>query len=381
MRGCAAATAGSPSPGPVVDACRVRIGIVTKWFNRGQAYVARQMRSAFTELGHQSYVLARPSRDRGPQPAFIDRSEDWQQSGVTEASSWTVPAEEYLRWAADNRLDVVIFDNCFQFPEIAALRESGVRTVGRFIWEFFAAEHVDPARAALDTVYSLTRCEQRRYAEFDIESPLVRWGIHPELLEIEADRDPELVRLYFPGGLMGPRKPRREVLEAFLRTTGPELRLLIKAQVERHPRFLEKASASDPRVEVVVGDLSTDEHRRLFAGCDVCLAPSRWEGLGVFLYEAIACGMPIITNDDPPMNEVVEDRHNGLLVSSQADGQAPSGIIAYRPDVDSLTAAIERIRDPGLMRELREGTAEMRSRLSWDQTVESLAELIGEPRA
>lgn len=354
----------------------MRVGIVTKWFNRGQAYVARQMRSAFADLGHESYVLARPSRARGPQPAFIDRSPDWVQPGVTEASSWTVPAGEYARWVDENRLEIVFFDNCFQFAEVAALRRAGVRTAGRFIWEFFAREHVAPTRDAFDVVYSLTRAEQRRYAELGIESPLLRWGIHPELLDIEADRDPELVRLYFPGGLMGPRKPRREVLEAFVRTPGPELRLLIKAQVDRHPRFLEKAAASDPRVEVIVDDLPTDEHRRLFAGCDVCLAPSRWEGLGVFLYEAIACGMPIITNDDPPMNEVVEHELNGLLVASEPDGEAPSGVEARKPDVESLAAAIERIRDPATRSALERGAHQVRERLSWDGTVTSLAHLL-----
>ena len=36
---------------------------------------------------------------------------------------------------------------------------------------------------------------------------------------------------------------------------------------------------------------------------DVLLAPSRWEGLGLQLYEAAACGMPVITTDGGPMNE------------------------------------------------------------------------------
>ena len=72
--------------------------------------------------------------------------------------------------------------------------------------------------------------------------------------------------------------------------------------------YLEKAAAADPRIELVIDDMPTDEHLRLFASCDVCLGPSRWEGLGLFLYEAIAFGMPQITNDSPPMNEVVTRR-------------------------------------------------------------------------
>lgn len=36
---------------------------------------------------------------------------------------------------------------------------------------------------------------------------------------------------------------------------------------------------------------------------DVYLAPSLFEGLGLSLYEAQACGLPVITTDGPPMNE------------------------------------------------------------------------------
>ena len=112
-------------------------------------------------------------------------------------------------------------------------------------------------------------------------------------------------------------------------------------------KYLEKAAEADPRIDLVIDDMPTDEHLRLFASCDVCLGPSRWEGLGLFLYEAIAFGMPQITNDSPPMNEVVADGVNGLLVGDVQDDVAPSGIPSMKPDVAGLTAAIERLADPG----------------------------------
>ena len=84
--------------------------------------------------------------------------------GVTVASSYVIPVEEMLAWARDNSLDVALFDQNYQFEEIAALREAGVRTYGRFVWEHFGAEHVEPARAAFTSVYSVTACEADRYA-------------------------------------------------------------------------------------------------------------------------------------------------------------------------------------------------------------------------
>ena len=47
----------------------VRVGIVTKWFNRGQAFVSRYVRDALDELGHETFILARPTKDKGRWPA------------------------------------------------------------------------------------------------------------------------------------------------------------------------------------------------------------------------------------------------------------------------------------------------------------------------
>jgi 1,2-diacylglycerol 3-alpha-glucosyltransferase len=381
----------------------MRIGIVTKWFNRGQAFVSRYLRDALDELGHETFILARPTRDKGPMAAHVDRTGVWDQPGVTEASAWEVPLTEYERWISANSLDAVHWDNCYQHEEIAQLRRAGVRTVGRFVWEMFSPADAAPAGAAYDVLYSMTRCEQRRYGELGIESPYVQWGIHPELLGYAPDATPsasgpgavgsaaasfasgpgddDLVRFYFPGALLGPRKPHKEVVEAFRAARGANLRLVFKAQLERRMNYLTRAAEEDPRIALVVEDMETDEHLRLFSSCDVCLGPSRWEGLGLFLYEAAAFGMPQITNDSPPMNEVVRDDVNGILVPDTQQGTADSGIPSMTPDVDALTTAIERLADPTERGRLQAGALETREQLAWGRTVESFGRLFDGPAA
>jgi 1,2-diacylglycerol 3-alpha-glucosyltransferase len=360
----------------------MRVGLVSKWFNRGQPVVGRQIRSAVDELGHETFVLARPKRERGPRPGALDRDDVWDQPGITEASAFEVPLAEYERWVDENGIEVVLCDQNYQFSELSAIRRRGVRIIGRFVWEHFAAEHVAGAREAYDVIYSLTRCEQERYRELGIDSPYVIWGCHPELLEVSGYRsvgDDGQVRFIFPGGFLGHRKPLEPVLEAFTSVDDGSLRLLVKAQVERRQlRPAQEAAARDPRIEVVSEDQPTARHLELFASCDVCLSPARWEGLGLPLYEAIAFGMPVITNDKPPMDEAVRDGVNGLLVRSHPDGQAKSGITAYSPDVGALAEAIERLADPGLRAELSEGARRVREdERRWERTVEGLDELLG----
>jgi hypothetical protein len=161
----------------------VRVGIVTKWFNRGQAFVSRYVRDALDERGHETFILARPTKDKGPMAAHVDRTGVWDQPGVTEASDWEVTTDEYRRWIDDNGIEIVHWDNCYQHAEIAELRRSGVKTVGRFVWEMFSPEDAAQALEAYDVLYSMTRCEQARYAEMGIDSPYVQWGLHKELLE------------------------------------------------------------------------------------------------------------------------------------------------------------------------------------------------------
>jgi glycosyltransferase involved in cell wall biosynthesis len=369
----------------------VRIGIVAYWFNRGQGVVARHLRSALEELGHETFVLARPTRETNIRPSRVDEFEVWNQPLVTAASGYDIPWTDYAAWAEANSPELVFFDQNYGFEEIARLRSSGVRTIGRFVWEQFSPRHVKAATEAFDCIYSMTACERERYATLGIESPRVRWGVHPELLAHASDlagaeRDADgraadaSVRFFFPGGFMSKRKPIKEVLKAFRRTDDERLRLLMKAQVSRRVKAVQRATKRDPRIDVIWDELLTDEYLRLFASMDVCLAPSRWEGLGLHLYEATAFGLPIITNDVPPMNEVVRDGDNGLLVRSATDGEARSGIPAYLPKVRELSKAIERLADPELRSDLAAGARRRRDELRWENTVADLEALV-EPSA
>jgi glycosyltransferase involved in cell wall biosynthesis len=374
----------------------VRVGICAFWFNRGQGVVARQLRSALDQLGHETFILGRPTKESFPMPQEAREDDVWAAEGVTSASNFFIPEQELLEWAERTGIEACFFDQNYEFESLKALRASGVRTIGRFVWERFSDEHVAPTRAAYDLVYSLTRAEQERYATMGIETPYVQYGVHPEYFEITPHRGADPASSYLGGaggaggetedspgvifhyhaGLLGKRKPFKEVINAFSATTEPELRLIVKAQIERRMKFLERAVRQDSRVELVLEDLPTDVHLQMFADADVCMAPARWEGLGLHLYEAIAFGQPIVCNDDAPMNELVVDGVNGILVPSHDDGLANSGIPARTVDVDALTEAISRLADPALRAELSAGALETREERNWDKTVADFAALL-----
>lgn len=356
----------------------MNIGLVTYWFNRGQAVISRHLRQLLDDAGHSTFVLTRLTRESFFKPLYSSKEDVWDQMGVTIGSAYDLSAIEYLEWVQKNDLDVVFFFQNMQFNCIKKIRDLGVKTYGAFVWESFGPENVGPALSAFDCIYSLTRCEQERYASMGINSPLIGWGCHPELFNyIQPKRYDDHVVFFYPGGYLSKRKPTYEVIEAFASVDEPRARLVIKSQHGvRGQELVDFCLLKDPRIEVIVGDLSVRDYLKLFASSDVSLAPSRWEGLGLHLFEAVAFGIPTITSDGPPMNEIVNDGIDGLLIKSSISGYRRPGVPILDPDIDSLTEAIARMCDNDFRVVLESGVRIKREKLSWSHTARGFYNLL-----
>jgi glycosyltransferase involved in cell wall biosynthesis len=92
-------------------------------------------------------------------------------------------------------------------------------------------------------------------------------------------------------------------------------------------RIVAEAGVAD-RLELL-GRVSEEEKLRLLRDAAVVAAPSRYEGFGIPLIEALAAGAPVVTTDVTAGNEVIAHERNGLLT--------PYG------DVEALAAAIVRL--------------------------------------
>jgi glycosyltransferase involved in cell wall biosynthesis len=124
------------------------------------------------------------------------------------------------------------------------------------------------------------------------------WPVDLQTLPARSVRGP--ARLFVHNaGIVDPqdRKGTAETILAFARVRRDDVRLIVRLQ---KPAEL---PAADSRVSIEVGNLSS--HADLYREGDCAIQPSKMEGIGFMVLEPWACGMPVITLNYPPMNEIV----------------------------------------------------------------------------
>jgi glycosyltransferase involved in cell wall biosynthesis len=83
------------------------------------------------------------------------------------------------------------------------------------------------------------------------------------------------------------------------------------------------------------------------AHADAFVLCSHYEGFGMVLLEAMACGVPVVATDcESGPREVITHGQNGLLVAPEDPAALAEGILAVLTDADLA----QRLRQGGLKR-------------------------------
>jgi glycosyltransferase involved in cell wall biosynthesis len=99
-----------------------------------------------------------------------------------------------------------------------------------------------------------------------------------------------------------------------------------------------------------------------YKSADICVFPSRHEGFGIVILEAMASGIPVIASDIPSFREIISNGVDGRLFKSE--------------DVDALSKEVIALyQDPFLMKELTHNAFEKVTRYSWEKIAEKYISL------
>jgi glycosyltransferase involved in cell wall biosynthesis len=171
-------------------------------------------------------------------------------------------------------------------------------------------------------------------------------------------------------GAIEPRKNLTRLLQAFARLE-PDLdvRLVLAGSgVPWNPEgptslqaALDELPADTRRKTVLAGYVSAEDRVALLSGARALVYPSLYEGFGLPILEAMACGTPVVTSNISAMPEVA---------GTAAELVDPR-------DVESIASGIERVlRDAVLAQRLRAEGFERAAAHDWDDTARRTADVL-----
>jgi glycosyltransferase involved in cell wall biosynthesis len=191
---------------------------------------------------------------------------------------------------------IIFFERNDWHPYLLIItRRLGIKTICVPMWEWFRGRSNSwincdyfacPNQVCLDVV--------RSYGYYN--SSLVTWPLDISRLPSRQVQG-KAQNFIHNGGLIDQddRKGTRDVINAFRRIKSDHPHLKVRLQ---KPSILPRL---DNKITLEIGNLL--DPGDLYRTGDVFIQPSKLEGIGFMVLEAIACGLPVITLNIPPLNE------------------------------------------------------------------------------
>lgn len=319
-----------------------KIAIDARFYHTGSG-VARYLKNFLHELTHA---------DTHNHYTIIVRPESVDELEKDKPSNWTVVgldiphyslAEQtvFLRYLNKQKFDLVYF-TMFNHP---------ILYQGKFVVMIHdVIMHIYPPRPLWHPRtwvyrYVMWHAAQKSRAiitnSVTTQNDVVKWlGVpnskcHPILLAVEesfkpaSSKDVEAVKAKFkitkPYLLFlnawRPHKGLPELVEAFRHINGDgKYQLVLGGKPDpRFPNVIKSVEAGQSSDIIRPGFLSDTEMMALLTGCELYVNPSHYEGFGLGVLEAMACGAPVLCSDTPCFKEIGRDAVDYFKTKSAGD--------------------------------------------------------------
>jgi glycosyltransferase involved in cell wall biosynthesis len=259
---------------------------------------------------------------------------------ISEGDVWIPNDSEDTRIEeALNGIDriIVLEDQPIHQRIVRAAKSRDVKVYLLALWEWF--NPYDSAKRLFDKIVCPNRYCEFVMRRFGFQNTVrLTWPVNVRHLPERVISGPAKTFVHVAGKIgKDDRKATLLTMEAFHRAQNPDISLIVRSQgpLPNH--------VNDSRIHYAIGNIP--DFLDLYRVGDVFIQASKAEGLGLSILEPIACGLPVLTTNYPPMNEYGLDRR--MLVSTHW-GKKPSLQANYIPNahlkiprVRSLTNRID----------------------------------------
>lgn len=293
----------------------MNIGFISTWLERGASYVTKAYIEALKDCNN-IFVYARGGEE------FAKGDSQWDLNYVTwglKLSGTKINFKHLKKWIIENSIEVLFFNEQREMEVLALIKkELPSIKLGAYI-DYYKEDSINEF-----FLYDFLICNTKRHYSVFKNHPqcyYVPWGTDLELFKAQHNNNNDLTFFHSVG--MSMRKGTDLLLKAFIDgQIYKHSRLVIHSQLNFEENFGYKIKELETyNIDVIEKTVTAPG---LYYLGDVYVYPTTLDGLGLTIYEALSCGLPVITTNNAPMNEVVNN-DIGFLVDverycSRTDG-------------------------------------------------------------
>lgn len=316
----------------------MRIGHICQSGRSGHTYLSKQFVEAFAKK-HEVFLFM----SGGTKEQYDDF---WTGYSVTKTeapyNSLMVVADSIIDWIETNQLDAVFVQEFYDW-QLVELMKQKTKVFAYIDW--FSKESIPSFEIYDKTIISA----EHTYDVFahQANSRFVPWGVDTNLFK---PTDGEKMDFFHNAGWGGinNRKCTPETIRAFDKLGRGTMSLHTQTNVFDHETVRRIKKHRGDRMKVKFGSV---EHPGLYHTGKVYVGATRLEGLGLYIPEAMACGLPIITTDALPMSQFVKHGETGIVidpkkVEARGDGYYfPQYTIDWKDIKEAMKQALDNPED------------------------------------
>lgn len=240
----------------------------------------------------------------------------WDKEYVTwgyRLSGTKIDWKHFKKWIVINGIETIFFNEQTDLTILAqTAKEFPSIKLGSYI-DYYTLKMI----SSFD-LFDFVICNTKRHYSVFQHHPqcyFVPWGTNIELFK-QTDEKSSDELVFFHSAGMSSRKGTNTLIHVFIKNElFKSSKLIIHTQIPIS-RFSSHSNDELRRFNIEVIEKTVAAPGLYHLG-DVYVYPTTLEGIGLTIYEALSCGLPVITTNTPPMNEVVTSEIGKLIEVDQ----------------------------------------------------------------